>query len=255
MAVFKDHYEIISKSTENNNCPSPLDVELNENQMLAEYFILCNALQLAGNEFDLTPVPLPVIDRVIKAIVNQDVELSGFGVWLDDAEQANLEISSPLLDKKQFTKGFYTRKKLVAQLSEVFQPSELIAVANQNWKRDWRMLKCIGANVLHVNQYQQMFHLVNMERADILPLTFGSQNDLNRSVFGVTLYPVEGIKMTFEESSHYAVFGKSELGQKLLDSINTGMAILKQKGVLQLVYQDLGIINSATANWQTINCR
>ena len=254
VAVFSDHYSTIQTAIKNNACPETNEVEFGENQMLAEYLLLCNALKLGGLNVNLILVDFPVIDRVIGALSKEQVLISGFGVWQQDAFSANLATSSELIAPYKFTKGLYTTKQKAQALSDNFAPQKLIAVANQNWKNDWQALKCSGFNALHVNQYQQMFNLVELGRADILPLTFGAGDELSRNQFGISLYPVKGVKIAFKDSLNFAVNANSLLGIQLLEALNRGLAILKAKDKIDNLYYRLGLFNETVDNWKELGC-
>ena len=254
VAVFSDHYSTIQSAIKNNSCPDTNEVDFGENQMLAEYLLLCNALKLGGLDANLILVDFPVIDRVLGALSKEEVLISGFGVWQQDALSANLTTSIELMAPYKFTKGLYTTKQKANTLNNSFDPSKLIAVANQNWENDWQALKCSRFNVLHVNQYQQMFNLVELGRADILPLTFGAGDELSRNVFGISLYPLKGVKIAFKDSLNFAVNVNSLKGAQLLETLNLGLAMLKGKGKIDNMYYRLGLYNETVDNWKEIGC-
>lgn len=256
VAVFGDHHVIIDEFNKQGQCPKIESFDFGDNQMLAEFLILCNALQLANLKSEIKLVPYPVATRVLAAIAKGDVHMSGFGVWQEEATEQKLATSKQLLGKNEFTKGLYTRRELSIKYRDFdkVNTSDLIAVANQNWKKDWQALKCTGLNLLHVNQYHQMFNLVNIGRAEMLPLTFGVHEDLERNVFNIALYPINGVKIVFEDSLHFAINTQTEKGKRLLTALNIGLSKLAKSGVINDVYQRLGITNLKTKSWRKLGC-
>lgn len=255
IAVFTDHISTISNQAL-QECPSLSDADIGENQMLAEYVIFCNALKLANYSKKIKLVPFPISIRALDAVHDGEVDATGFGVWGNEASKVNVTLSNTLLAKSEFSKGLYTRKDLSQKISkiELYKPAELIAVANQNWDNDWKALKCTGLNILHVDQYRQMFNLVELGRADVFPLTFSAKADLQRSVFGISLFPIKGIKISIDDSLHFALSNRFDHSNELKYALNKGMKLLQQDGQISKVYQTLGITNPAVKSWLEIGC-
>lgn len=255
VAVFSDHYKILSNKSV-AECPALNKKDVGENQMLAEFLIFCNALKMANFNTNIQLVPYPIAKRVVDALQNGDVDVSGFGIWANDANENKLLLSAALLEKSEFSKGLYTRAELSKKIKsyDSIKPRKLIAVANQNWQNDWQALQCTGLNLLHVDQYYQMFHLVNIGRADVFPLTFGDKSDMVRNVFGIEMYPIHGVKIAIDDSLHFAISNQYAKAQKLADALNKGMASLRKAQQINDVYQKLGITNPIVKNWRQIGC-
>ena len=255
IAVFSDHFSAITAKAL-NQCPLLSEIDVGENQMLAEYIIFCNALRLGNYSAHIELIPFPIAKRALGALKNGEVDATGFGVWKSEAQENKVTLTQALLSNGEFSKGLYTRKELSQKLNNKaqFNASELIAVANQNWTRDWAALKCTELNLLHVNQYSQMFYLVNIGRADVFPLTFSAKPNLERNVFGITLYPIKDIKIPIDDSLHFAIASKFDTSNELKQALDNGMALLRQKGEIRAVYLSLGITNSKVEDWQKLGC-
>mgnify|MGYP005991210421 FL=1 len=255
IAVFKDHYSTIYPYTLKNACPSIDSFQFDDNQMLAEYIIFCNALKLAGYQETLELVPYPISIRALQAIQKNDVLASSYGVWHNEIEKFKLQGSPNLLSNNQFSKGLYTTQLLRDKLKgKLFEPAKYIAVANQNWQLDWTALSCSGLNLLHVDQYEQMFKILELGRADFVPLTFNAEPDMKRTVFGTSLYPIEGIKISFNDALSFAVNTKTEQGQLLYKALKQGLITLANQGKIEDIYQRLGITNSTVTDWRKLSC-
>ena len=255
VAVFADHYAKLKQVYESKGCVSTDQFNVGENQMLAEFLLFCYALESSG-EYQIQLVPFPVIDRVLDALKKSEVDAIAFGIWASDAERYGFDMSQPLLESGQFTKGLYTRADLAQKYQgiPVSELQELIIVANQNWKEDWKALTCAGMSLLHVNRYEQMFRLVEKGRADFLPLTFSAKQDLERKVFNISLYPLKGIKIQFSQSLHFVVNPQQAKAKALQDALNQGLKRQRQSGQIQRVCERLGLINPKVTNWLAIGC-
>lgn len=256
VAVFKDHYSLLNDSVFNEQCPDLKSTDLKQNQMLAELLILCNALKAVEYKVNIELVPYPVSTRALQAIEKEDILISGYGVWHQELSAHNLTATQALLNKSEFTKGLYATKELSDKLSiaEQFTPADLIVVANQNWQLDWKELNCAGFNLWHVDQYEQMVKMVELNRVDLVPLFFSPRQDLQQTLFDIPLFPVKGVKIAIKDSLHFAIDTKSEEGKKLYKALESGLSLLREKGLIKDAYQRLGITNPLIQSWNTIGC-
>lgn len=255
VAVFADHFKVISTTFNNKGCVDTDQYVISDNQMLAEFMILCGALQQL--EYDaLELIPYPIVDRALEGLVKGEIDLIGFGVWQHDAIKYRLLLSEAILDRGEFTKGLYSTEDVIEKYSksgtQYFE--ELIVVANKNWVHDWAALSCTGLNLLHVDRYQQMFSLVEKSRAEFVPLTFGSKPRLMRKEFGISLYPMPNMKIAFDQSLHFVVSPVSKEKEALLEVVNKGLSLFSESGKITRVYTRLGLINEKTKNWKVIGC-
>lgn len=255
VAVFTDHFTKINQVYRSKGCVNPSEIPLNDNQMLAEFLILCQAIT-HNSSFDIELVPFPVVNRVLEALQRNEIDAVGFGVWRGDALKHGLSLSKPLIQRGEFQKGLYTRKSIATKFDgdTISNMSERIVVLNQNWLQDWNALGCSKMRLKHVDRYEQMFKLVEMGRADFLPLTFSNKPDLQRKVFGVALYPLRGIKIKFPQSLHYAVNPENTRSGVILRSLDKGVSAFRQSGALSQVYRELGLINNDVKDWKDIGC-
>lgn len=255
VAVFSDHYSAISKIFKNKGCVDTDEYIISDNQMLAEFMILCGVLkQTQFNSFEL--LPYPIMDRALDALSKGEVDVIGFGVWQRDATARQLLVSSALLEPGEFTKGLYSTKNIIEKYAQSGTQhfEELIVVANKNWTHDWTALSCTGLILLHVDRYRQMFSMVAKSRAEFVPLTFGSKPALERKEFGVALYPMPNMKIAFDQSLHFSVSPLFVDGKSLLEALNKGIKKFVSDGKIQRLYENLGLINPKTKNWKVIGC-
>ncbi len=254
MAVFTDQLPMIEKMTAEQTCPYIDPSLFGENQMLAEYLLVCNALKFRHNTLNIELVPYPVTKRIAAAVARHEVDISGLGIWKNEGEIANVLLSDPLLEEGQFTKGLYVLPENAEKIDwfDKQARSKLLVVSNMNWTNDWKALECTGLRRVHVDQYEQMFKMLALGRTDVLTMAFGSDPLLNREEFGIELLPIQGVKLVVRQSSHILVSSDVTRYINLLDDINAGLAHLRSQGLINKTYLDVGVTNPLVESWPSI---
>lgn len=254
VGVFQDQLALIQQMIQQDSCPALSPQRYADNQMLAEYLIFCHALAESGLDHSIELVPFPVVSRMVDALDAGGIDLSGFGVWFKESQKPNILQSSALLNVGEFSKGLYALKSTRDKINwpEDSDFIGLIAVANSNWTYDWQELSCSKMRLLHVGKYEQMFSMLALKRADILPLAFGSGENLKRQEFGVELYPVTGVKIPMKDSAHILVSKHNSNAAELLKAINQGLDALRKKQLIQNTYHSAGVVNPQVKDWAAI---
>lgn len=256
IGVYEDHLDDIRRIETDTpmGCPLYEDAAATFDQVVMEYTFLCHIIAESGVDMHVKLIPFPIQDRVLQSLANGKLEMSGFGIWEKDASGSEFLLSDPLLEKGEFSKGLYTSK---ARQAELAYPSRetlgtLVGVINRNWDIDWDALKCGNIRRLHVDSYEHMFKLVALQRADVVPVTFSSEPDMAKHEFGVSLYPVQGIKILFPESTHFVLSSHWKHAVEMQTILKTGIDKLRSSGVLKRQYQDVGLLNPQTESWQPL---
>lgn len=255
IGVFADQLPFLGQITQQQTCPEATNNRFGENQMLLEYLIICNLLTAHTQDLLIEFVGYPVVPRIVAALAAGEIDISGFGVWKKESgSHPEVELSPPLLASGQFNKGLYVTSKPKEPIKNTPAriPGQLVAVSNRNWTYDWQMLNCEFEQVLHVDKYEQMFQILAAGRADVLPLAFGKNKDMVRNEFGVTVYPLPGIKLSFSDSTHVLVSAKSKAVKLLKAAVEEGLTRLRQSGQLESLYVEVGVINPQTENWRAL---
>ena len=258
VAVFTDQLQNIKQHLNDNNC-APLEAHrYRENQMVMEYLLVCNTLLDLLPNLTLELIDYPVALRAVNAVANGEADITGFGVWAGESQQVGIIRSIALLQAGEFHKGLFvtgqTLETLNGNLSNGMgiDLKSLVGVSNKNWTYDWALLKCGLADVVHVDRYEQMFQLLERERADVLPLAFGKTSVESRKEFGISLYPIPGYKMAIPDSSHYLVSSNLSYGFSLIKAINKRLIHMRESGSLMEHYFAVGAVNPAVRAWQSI---
>ncbi|MCW8092601.1 hypothetical protein [Alteromonas sp. ASW11-130] len=254
VGTYQDHQRAIEAATKENNCPFIKDVNLGENQVLSEYLIFCNALKASSQHYQISLFSYPNNSRMLNDVENGRILGTSVGIWRNESREDALAISSPLFRSNEFEKGLYTTKEVLSRVSHLNQLKNSATLLNHNWYHDKRILECSGMKLLHVGFYEQMFNMIKLGRGQFVPITFGPKANLERNQFGIALYPFPGYKMTFPDSTHFVINTKLQSGKQLLNDLNKGLQKLREKGEIETVYQRVGIINKAVANWEPLHC-
>ncbi|GLX83370.1 hypothetical protein theurythT_28230 [Thalassotalea eurytherma] len=257
VAVFQDHFDAINSFAKDQACPSQIPIQYEDNQMVAEYLILCNALAASGQNFRMSLVSVPVAERALQAIEQRKAHVTGFGLWQQQISKFDAKASLRLLDNNEFTKGLFTsqEKSKTLDFFKLKNRHDYIVALNKNWQHDWSELNCSGLTLKHIDQYEQMFKLVELGRVDLVPLTFNSKHDMQRTAFGIPLYPIKGIKFTINDSLHFAVNDKTPAGKALSKALDIGLQKLNQQTFISSVYNQLGVTNLEIQHWQDVGCQ
>ncbi|MDF2179445.1 hypothetical protein P2G88_14415 [Aliiglaciecola sp. CAU 1673] len=258
LGIFQDHYAEVRTYFDTHGC-KPLGPEDNQtNQILTEFLLLCKALSDADSPYQITLVPYPINARLLKDISLGTLDASAYAIWSKEpALYPNTALSPALLEKGEFSKGLYTRPALASKFEYQSKASfrGLTGVANQNWHYDWRHMHCAGIYTTHINQYQQMFALIEQGKVDLVPLTFGQETDLQRRVFGISLYPLPGIKLAFDDSLHFVFSSQTISGKAAHRLVENELVRMKRNGEIDAAYTQLGILNPSTTHWQDVGCQ
>ena len=252
VGTYQDHVPGIRAFVAENGCQPLTEAKVGQNQILSEYLIFCNALKLSGTDYRIKLYSYPLNARVLDDITRGFLDASAIGIWRNELKNDGYLASVALLKPDQFVKGFYTTKEKLATLSRQPTLKGNIVLANSNWSHDWAKLNCSGLKTVHVDQYQHMFRMLSAGRGDMIPLTFSNNAEMERLHFNVPLYPVPGFKMSFDDSTHFAVRATGEKPNLLLNDLNSGLRQLREQGLIELVYRRLGIINHVVDDWKEI---
>ncbi len=254
VGTYQDHLSTINTFTDKHGCP-PLDTaSIDENQILTEYLIFCNALKRTNANYEIQLTGYPINERMLDDLVEGNLDVTAVGIWSNEATRDGLVLSAPLFRKNEFVKGLYTTDSLVTRFSSFEAITRALTLTNQNWYLDWELMKCAGLTLIHVNQYEYMFSMLARGRGELIPLTFSYKPDMQRQPFETPLYPVEGYKLVFPDTTHFVLNQEEERNAELYQQLNRGLALLREEGAIQSVYQRLGLLNERVADWKTIQC-
>ncbi|WP_414827839.1 hypothetical protein [Alteromonas sp. H39] len=254
LGTYQDHVSTINAFIDLHGCQSLQNANIDENQILTEYLIFCNALARVDAHYDIRLTGYPINERMLDDLASGNLDATAVGVWSNEVTDDKLSLAAPLFREFEFVKGLYTTSTMVDKFTTFDDITRALTLTNQNWHLDWELMKCAGFTLIHVNQYEYMFSMLARGRGELIPLTFSNKPRMQRQPFNTPLYPLEGYKLVFPDTSHFVLRKDNAGTPELQEQLNSGLAILREEGAIQSVYQRLGLLNQRVANWQTIQC-
>ena len=224
---------------------------------VVEVVLVQQALKLGGIN---TPVRFITADshaRIIKQVLAGRAVLAGNSIWLDlltNSEEL-LYVSTPIIDNGEFEAGLYTieSNKTALKAKGMDEIRGLIAVSSKAWIIDWQTLNAMKMRkLINTVKWSSMVKMVNIGRADFLLAPFQPTDDMSFEPEGVKLIPIPNLKIGLQGSRHFAISKRHPHGKEVSEAIDKGIAILKQKGLVQQAYQDSGFFNTKVKDWQKL---
>nr|WP_324259418.1 hypothetical protein [Cellvibrio fontiphilus] len=257
VGVYSEHLAAFERAVAQGNCPHPRDYPVSDNQVLAEFLMFCEALNLGGLEPDFEFKVFPAYARLLRELNDNSITALAFGGWRRDLDEERLYISTPIIPANTFSKGIFVlpTQEHVLDFPNRTQIASLTAVSNANWEGDVESISCIGSKMVSAHSYVNMFRMVKVGRADYLITTFPAGDKLDVTFHGVTLRPVHGVKVIFKDSLHYAINKNHLDAKKIFAALESGMDKLTRDGTIRQVMADLGIDNPKTSGWKNIGCQ
>lgn len=250
VAMFRGH-------TKNKKCHET-DIfvdELSSHRGLVDFFVLCKAINKAGLDVEIKLVGSPGYKRALRMTQHGLADVMGETVWLKEAISANFLASDAVLKVGENMKGIYTLPSHPLQRSTAknINLDDYRAVTVRNWHYDWRLLSDLTGNISSATSFEGIYRMLAVNHADFTLMSFGADDSLQVETEGVTLVPIEGVKVQLDGSRHFAVSGNSKIGPQLLAAIDKGLQIMRESGELTQLYQASGFFNRQTKDWVIIN--
>ncbi|WP_019613420.1 ABC transporter substrate-binding protein [Psychromonas ossibalaenae] len=223
---------------------------------VVEVVLIQQALALGGVNASIRFIVASSHARIIKLVHSGKAVMAGNSIWqnlLNDSDL--LYVSEPVIENGQFEAGLYTisenRNALNAKsLADVRQ---LTVVSSKAWSVDWQTLNAMKIHsLINTVKWSSMVKMVAKGRADFLLAPFQPSDDLSFTPQGIRLVPVPGIKVGLQGSRHFAVSKRNSQGKELINVLNKGIKILKEKGLLEQAYRDSGFFNNQVQQWDKI---
>lgn len=227
---------------------------------LADYLLLRRALVLGGNTLPVIAEPWFDVsyDRMILRLRSGHAAVFSNGIWREDipVDDQQLKASPPLFRYGEMEAGLYMsplnpKLQSTKTLDDV---QKLTAVSSKQWRPDWNALQQLGLTKLHDNvHWESMMKMVHTRRVDFMLSGFSSRDDLSYQAMGITLVPVQGLKVKLAGSRGWAVSFTHPAGADAYAAIEKGLAVLREQGVIVQAYRASGVINDRVADWKVLN--
>jgi ABC-type amino acid transport substrate-binding protein len=161
-----------------------------------------------------------------------------------------------LLNKGQIEIGVYVKpdklNSLIINTTEDLK--KLTAVTQSDWTIDKDALIQMGISYTTTSRFINMFKMVDNGRADFLLASFSAESTMSKTVEGVTLEAIKGIKINLPYTRSYVVYKNSLNSTIIFNALQKGLKILKKEGKLEKYFEKIGYINARVKNWQVLCC-
>jgi len=227
---------------------------------LTDYLLLRRALALGGNKLPVVIEPWLDVsyDRVVLRLRSGHAAVFSNGIWREDfsANDLQLKVSSPLFNYGEMEAGLYMSPEnpKLHSTKTLEDVRKLTAVSSRQWRPDWNALKQLGLVALYNNVYwESMVRMVRSQRVDFMLSGFSSKADLSYQAMGITLVPVQGMKIKLAGSRGWVVSLTHAQGPEAYKALAPGLVLLRKQGVITRAYRAAGVINDSVADWKVLN--
>lgn len=225
---------------------------------LVEMILLQQALFLGGETRPLEFRPRPSVNMVeYEPLISGESLLIGRSVWHEDIInlKGSLYVSEPFVEAGQYEAGFYVAKRNVALHDlPIERLDQITVVANPRWHVDWRALNNIDVNLISfIGPWETMLGMVENQVADAMLVNFSVSENLTMNFEGREYVPINNLKVLLPDSRHFVVSKRHPEGEHVFNALNKGLAILKERGVIERALRESGFISSRVVHWQAVN--
>ena len=243
---------------------------------LVDYILLRQALTIGLTLNPPKPVPTIKItpwrgasyNRLISNLKLGQYTVFSHTLWREDFNrpalstentidpQNNLYMTSATLRYGEIEAGLYMNpdNPKFQQQSDKINLANLRAVSSSQWLPDWQALTQLPLkHVYDEVKWNNMFRMVQGQHADFMLIPFSSEPKLSFTALGITLSPIQGVKVALAGSRGWAISRSHPTGKTTYQAIENGLSELRLRGVIPRAYIEAGVINANVAHWQNLN--
>lgn len=223
-----------------------------------ELVLMQQALALGGFKKPLHFVDEENYFRSIRNVLDgKTLSISGT-IWYQDlqAQQEKLHISAPIVQDGQFVVGLYTSPSNQRALASktLAQLITLKVATSRQWKPDLDTLQSLGFNkIMYTPNWLNIARMINAGRVDFTLSPIASNPEKNIVFDGITLVPIEGIKIAISGSRHWPVSKVHPLGDEFYRALSKGIAQLRSDGTIERAYRECGFFDPDLEDWVLLN--
>lgn len=227
-------------------------------RQVVDILLVLKSLELAG---------FPGVKIVFKEVPNSAREralVKAGEVVLGEQDHWRKEFSdsvfmtAPIIRDGEFEKGIYVDPKpsnyqllYVTSLEELRNYS---AVMVQTWSVDWKTLEEMKLKNVHdTATAESLFRMLRAGRAQFTLYEFSTEKDFGRTVDGIRLIPVPGIKVGLKGSRHLMVSKIHPDGKLVFSALQKGLKELRSKGIIRRALTECSFLDNRVANWKRLN--
>jgi hypothetical protein len=227
------------------------------NRPTVDLVLEIQALKAGGLDFDFELVPTPNYERAKLEAVQGLVDLSAETIWDDEIAQNadSLFKSDVVLLNGQFEKGVYTlptNSKLLS-LTSLDELRQYVGVTVGTWALDVKTMQAMNLKgVERAIKIENVFLMIQKQRADFTLTEFSGTADLSVENSGVTLVPVPNCKVAIAGSRSWVVSKKSPNADAILAALQKGIKILRAEGRIDRALKESGFLNPKVSDWKRL---
>ena len=256
LVSYPEMYDVIKKALIDNDCKIDQPLGESPSYVVLEAILLCNALRSGGVNPEISIHVEHSQERALRGFERGIYFSASYSFWGADANQNEVYKSIDILEAGEFYKGIFVRKG--DPLLRISSPNALknkSSATNRLWIKDWNILNCLEAKMVEVTDHESMPKLLHSERIDFLLGIIPTTENHVKPWFNHTFYPIEGIKIVFDDSLNFLV-SKHYPGHKMLNkALDKGLKKLKKEGVVADLYKRAGFGTESTQSWTKYVCK
>ncbi len=166
-------------------------------------------------------------------------------------------LSDPITKEDEFFVGLYTHEDRsdILSLSDLSEIRELEFVVAENWFADIEVLEKRNFNTNVVGGWASILRSIESSRGDVIMQPFSGTEDMSFTdeITGKRFLPIPGIKLAFSHARRYMVSETHpQGGQKFVDTINAGLKVLREKGVIEDYMTKAGVFDPRIAEFEEL---
>jgi hypothetical protein len=222
---------------------------------LVMYSILMEALRAGGLAASVEVVPSPNSERSRMMVSEGFADIKSDWDFNIDADPDVLK-SAPILRRGAVEKGIYVRQDSLTPSDNkpISNVHNMSAVSIRTWRLDWDVLESLApASLTSAATKQQMYAMINANRADFTLLEFSSTPGMVQNIEGIRLYPMQGVKVVLPASQHFMISRHLPNADKIVAALNSGINALHANGFIHQCLANSGIINEQVKDWRILN--
>jgi hypothetical protein len=227
------------------------------NRPTVDLILELQALKAGGLDFDFELVPTPNYERAKLEVVEGLVDLSAETIWDDEIAQNadSLSKSDVVLENGQFEKGVYTlpTNSKILSITTMDELRQYVGVTVGTWALDVKTMEAMNLKgVERAIKIENVFLMIQRQRADFTLTEFSGTSDLSVENSGVTLVPVPNFKVAIAGSRSWVVSKKSPNSSAILTSLQIGIKILRADGRIDRALKESGFLNPRVSDWKRL---
>jgi hypothetical protein len=222
-----------------------------------ELLLLQQALLLGGFNHPIKLVEEENYFRSIRNVQEGRTLTTSGSIWLADLKLIqDIDITPALIPEGQFVVGLYTaesnKKARASRTLEALR--KLRFVTSKQWKPDQKTLTQLGIkDIMYSPKWVNMARMVQAKRVDVTLAPFEQSPNMEISVEGIKLVPIQGLKVAIAGSRHWPVSQRHPMGKEFFSALTKGMAVLEARGTFARAYRECGFFHSGIGHWQLLN--